>query len=91
VVLFFFEPFETTRLYQALLEIAPTVRRLKKGKKYRRAFELIASLRPSIDAFFDKVLVMAENPAVQKNRLGLLGTIWLFVLEMADISEIVVS
>jgi glycyl-tRNA synthetase beta chain len=86
-----FEQDEERHLHQAILKMTPMLLRLKKRKEYRRAFEMIASLRPTVNAFFDKVLVMAEQPALQQNRLGLLGSIWLLVLGMADISEIVVS
>jgi glycyl-tRNA synthetase beta chain len=41
--------------------------------EYRKALEVIASLRPAVDRFFDKVLVMAEDPLVRQNRLRLLG------------------
>ena len=39
---------------------------------YRRALELISTLRPAVDRFFDKVLVMAADPSVRQNRLRLL-------------------
>ena len=40
--------------------------------RYRHSLELISTLRPSVDRFFDKVLVMAEDRAVRQNRLRLL-------------------
>ena len=40
--------------------------------EYRRALEAISSLRPHVDRFFDKVLVMAEEMTVRQNRLRLL-------------------
>ncbi len=39
---------------------------------YRGALEVISTLRPAVDRFFDKVLVMAEDRAVRQNRLRLL-------------------
>ena len=51
----------------------------------------MASLRPEVDLFFDKVLVMTDDPAVQANRLGLLGTLLVVFRNVIDISEIVVS
>jgi glycyl-tRNA synthetase beta chain len=41
-------------------------------EEYRRALEAISMLRPTVDRFFDKVLVMAEDPGVRQNRLRLL-------------------
>ena len=52
------------------------------------ALESIASLRPPVDLFFDKVLVMAEDPDVRRNRLQLLVTLDRLFTEDADLSEI---
>jgi glycyl-tRNA synthetase beta chain len=49
----------------------------------------IASLRPKVDVFFDKVLVNAPDPAVRKNRLTLLDSILWDFSRLADFSEIV--
>lgn len=52
------------------------------------AFSDIASLRKSVDHFFDDVMVMAENMDIRRNRLALLGQIsGLFEL-LADFSKI---
>jgi glycyl-tRNA synthetase beta chain len=52
------------------------------------ALESVASLRSPVDAFFDKVLVMAEDPEVRRNRLQLLVTLDRLFTEDADLSEI---
>ena len=52
---------------------ATQVRHLTEAGEYRNALEAIAALRPAVDKFFDKVLVMAEDRAVRQNRLRLLG------------------
>ena len=39
-----------------------------------------------MDAFFDQVMVMAEDPAVRQNRLALLNQTRALFLEVADIS-----
>jgi glycyl-tRNA synthetase beta chain len=49
----------------------------------------MASLRPAIDLFFDKVLVMAEDAKVRENRLTLLQSLLQTFLKIADVSEIV--
>ena len=41
-------------------------------RDYRGALEAISTLRPAVDRFFDKVLVMAEDREVRQNRLRLL-------------------
>jgi glycyl-tRNA synthetase beta chain len=58
---------------------------------YKTALEQIASLRPAIDRFFDKVLVNAPDPKVRVNRLELLSDILLNFSTIADFSEIVTS
>jgi glycyl-tRNA synthetase beta chain len=56
---------------------------------YRPALEAIASLRPRVDLFFDKVLVNAPDTRVRLNRLTLLHTILTEFAKIADFSEIV--
>jgi len=55
---------------------------------YRPALEAIASLRPQVDLFFDKVLVNAPDDRVRLNRLTLLSTILAEFSKIADFSEI---
>ncbi len=59
-------------LYEAYGRIAGEVERRRAGREYRRALEEISTLRPAVDRFFDKVLVMAEDREVRQNRLRLL-------------------
>ena len=56
---------------------------------YKTALEAIASIRPQVDAFFDKVLVNAPDEAVRANRLNLLGSLLVEFSTIADFSEIV--
>ena len=58
-------------------------------KDYRGALAGIASLRPAVDLFFDKVLVNAPDAAVRRNRLTLLATVLTEFSAIADFSEIV--
>jgi glycyl-tRNA synthetase len=50
--------------------------------------EIVAKLIPSITAFFDKVLVMAEDEKVKQNRLALVGQIAGLSKGMADLSKL---
>jgi glycyl-tRNA synthetase beta chain len=86
-----FQMDEERALHAKIQTTLPVITRARRKRAYHRTFELMASLRPQVDLFFDKVLVMAEDPAVQANRLGLLGTLLVIFRNMADISEIVVS
>ena len=57
--------------------------------KYREALEQIATLRPHVDLFFDKVMVMAEDPTIRANRLTLIAFVLGSFSSIADFSEIV--
>jgi glycyl-tRNA synthetase beta chain len=58
---------------------------------YPSKLERIASLRPAVDLFFDKVMVNVENPAVRQNRLALLHSVLTEFSTIADFSEIVTT
>jgi len=58
---------------------------------YLRFLEAIASTRPAVDAFFDKVLVMDQNVGIRNRRLELLSRINTQFNAIADFSEIVTS
>lgn len=60
---------------------------LDKGS-FDQALLDIASLRDSIDDFFDGVLVMAEDTAIRRNRFALLGSISALFGDFADFSKI---
>jgi glycyl-tRNA synthetase beta chain len=67
------------------------VRDAAKGESYANALEQIASLRPRVDLFFDKVLVNAKDDLIRANRLNLLHTLLTEFSTIADFSEIVTS
>ncbi|PYY19199.1 MAG: glycine--tRNA ligase subunit beta [Acidobacteria bacterium] len=62
---------------------------LRKGRHYQETLNHIAQLRPVVDTFFDKVMVMAEDDKLRSNRLALLATMQRSFSEIADFSEIV--
>lgn len=53
---------------------------------YQAALTALASLRPAVDAFFDHVMVMADDEAVRNNRLALLKQLHHLFIGIADIS-----
>jgi glycyl-tRNA synthetase beta chain len=65
------------------------VEALRKKKNYGEALRLLSTARESVDAFFDKVMVMVEDPKVRANRLALLRTLLKEFSTIADFSEIV--
>src|SRR5436190_2036108 len=93
-----FEPNDV--LDQSLFEDGPEralhadfvrVRDAAKVETYAKALEQIASLRPRVDLFFDKVLVNAKDERVRNNRLTLLHNLLTEFSTIADFSEIVTS
>jgi glycyl-tRNA synthetase beta chain len=58
------------------------------GEDFAGAMAAIAKLRPAVDAFFDKVTVNVDEPAVRANRLKLLDQIREATLAVADFSKI---
>ncbi|WP_332399587.1 glycine--tRNA ligase subunit beta [Vibrio metschnikovii] len=53
---------------------------------YQQALSQLASLREPVDAFFDNVMVMADDEALKQNRLTLLNDLRNLFLQIADIS-----
>ncbi len=74
-------------LYQAASRVASSV----KGRPYREQLAGIASLRPNVDLFFDKILVNDPDPVIRQNRLALLYSLLTEFSTIADFSEIVTS
>ena len=60
-------------------------------RDYSGVCRALASLRGPVDAFFEKVLVMAEDANLRRNRLALLLRISQTFLLMADFSKITTS
>ena len=55
---------------------------------YKAVLEQLAELRPTVDKFFDDVMVMADDEAVRNNRLALLNQLRNLFLGVADISAL---
>jgi glycyl-tRNA synthetase beta chain len=68
---------------------AKRVEAFRADRQYEKALLEIAKLRPAIDRFFDKVMVMAEDVKIRANRLALLQTLLKGFSTIADFSEIV--
>jgi glycyl-tRNA synthetase beta chain len=58
------------------------------GEDFEGAMLALSQLRPVVDAFFDKVTVNADNPALRENRLKLLNALREATREVADFSRI---
>ena len=62
------------------------VKPLLANAKYKEALASLADLREAVDAFFDNVMVMADDEAVKNNRLALLKQLQGLFIAIADIS-----
>jgi glycyl-tRNA synthetase beta chain len=82
------EPGPETELYEAYRSVAEQAGRLATAGQYSEALRIISTLRPMVDRFFDKVLVMAEDKAVRQNRLRLLDQLNQLFSGIADLSQI---
>lgn len=58
---------------------------------YQKALAELSGLRPAVDRFFDKVLVMAEDETLRSNRLALLREVAELLGRAGDLSKIVVE
>jgi len=72
-------------------ELERVVKIATDSREYRVILEATASTRPSVDRFFDDVMVMDPNPDVRARRLELLYRINMHFSTIADFSEIVTS
>ena len=74
----------------AYIEVnGPRVEEHRKKKEYGDALMLLSTSRERVDAFFDKVMVMVEDPKLRANRLALLRALLKEFSTIADFSEIV--
>ncbi len=76
-------------LAKAIAVKAGTVMPLFAAGEYTEALAKLADLQQPVDAFFDSVMVMCDDQALQQNRLALLQQLRGLFLEVADISYLV--
>ncbi|HWZ52687.1 MAG TPA: glycine--tRNA ligase subunit beta [Granulicella sp.] len=78
-------------LHSAAVNVGERFARLSTTREYGAALELMATLRPEIDRFFQDVMVMDPDPAVRESRLNLLRSLVQTFSRVADFSEIVTA
>jgi len=79
---------EERKLAAEVEALRQDVERLVTARRYEEALARLASLRGPVDAFFDKVLVMAEDVRVRANRLALLAALQRLFLHIANLSRL---
>ncbi len=76
------------KLYETLSSLSQTVEPMFDAGDYEAALTQLSSLRDPVDAFFDSVMVMADDEAVKNNRIALLNSMNQLFLRAADLSRL---
>ena len=75
-------------LYAAMQTVLPQAQALFEAGDYTTSLQALAALRAPVDAFFDGVMVNAEDPALKANRLALLKQLHSAMNRVADLSKL---
>ena len=81
------EPAEAA-LHAALAQVAPGADAAFAQGDYSASLQALAALKAPVDAFFDSVMVNADDAALRSNRLALLGTLHASMNRVADLSRL---
>ena len=81
------EPAEMA-LYGAMQDVLPRAQVLFEGGDYTGSLQALAALRSPVDAFFDGVMVNAEEMDLRRNRQGLLKSLFEAMNRVADLSRL---
>ncbi len=76
------------KLFDCLSPLRGTVSAAIARRDYAGALTELAALRPAVDAFFDEVMVMDEDPRLRANRLALLAQMRQLFAGVADLSRL---
>jgi glycyl-tRNA synthetase beta chain len=75
-------------LNAALSQVKPQADAAFERGDYTASLQALAALKAPVDAFFDAVMVNAEDPSLRANRLGLLATLHQAMNRVADLSRL---
>jgi len=75
-------------LFAALQSVAPKAQQQFEAGDYTASLQTLAALRAPVDAFFEHVMVNAEDEALKRNRLGLLASLHLVMNRIADLARL---
>ena len=75
-------------LFQAMNAVKPQVDAAVANKDFTTALKNLAALRAGVDAFFNDVMVNADDIALRNNRLALLSGLHVMLNQVADISKL---
>ncbi|OSI23950.1 glycine--tRNA ligase subunit beta [Neisseria dumasiana] len=77
---------EEQALFAAAKDLQPKIEAALAAQDFQTALSALASVKPQVDAFFDNVMVMADDAAVKQNRLNLLNKLADLMNAVADIA-----
>jgi len=83
----FREP-EERQLFEAMQPMLVQVGEMSRQRQYTEALTAMAAIRKPVDAFFERVMVMADEPQVRDNRLALLRQLRELLSSVADLSRL---
>jgi glycyl-tRNA synthetase beta chain len=76
------------KLAASVVRVGPEVDAAFREGDFTGTLKTLAQLRDDVDAFFNDVMVMAEDPALRNNRLALLSQLHAMMNRVADISKL---
>lgn len=79
---------EEQALFDAVQTLQPRVQEAIAARDFQAALKALATIKPQVDAFFDGVMVMADDVAVKQNRLNLLNLLANLMNAVADIAAL---
>ncbi|WP_107860596.1 glycine--tRNA ligase subunit beta [Neisseria weaveri] len=79
---------EEKALFSAAQALQPKIEAALAAQDFQTALSALASVKPQVDAFFDNVMVMADDAAVKQNRLNLLKQLADLMNAVADIAKL---
>lgn len=83
-----FENEHEQNLYDKYLELG---KKTENGVGAAAYYELLVSLKPEINQYFDNSMVMAENEDVRENRLNQMAALAVLIMKLAKVNDIVVK
>jgi glycyl-tRNA synthetase beta chain len=75
-------------LYDTLAGMEGLVRERIAENQYELGLKTLVAIKPQLDSFFESVMVMADDPGLRRERLGLLARLVRLFNAVADLSEL---
>ncbi|MCX5785308.1 MAG: glycine--tRNA ligase subunit beta [Elusimicrobia bacterium] len=83
-----FEKEEEKILYRDIAGISARLKEHLADRNYSKSLMELLSIKGSLDSFFEKVMVMAEDPKIRDNRLNLIKSLVSLFEDVADLSQL---